>query len=141
MYWLTMGEIINAWKSYYEHLRNEEFPWNMDILEAVEPVQGPPPEIENEWVKKAIDEMRNGKAASSTGIVAEMLKASGDIGVNLITKLGNAIIRETSIPDNWLKSVMVNIYKGKCDALVRSNCRGLKLLDYGMKVVERESHR
>ena len=60
--------------------------------------QGPPPEIENEWVKKAIDEMKNGKVASSTGIVTEMLKASGDIGVNLITKLINAIIRETSVP-------------------------------------------
>ena len=110
------GEIRNAWRSYSENLLNEEFPWNRDILEAVEPVQGPPPEIKNEWVKKAIDEMKNGKAASSTGIVAEMLKASGDVGVNLITKLVNAIIRETSIPDDWLKSVMVNIYKGNGDA-------------------------
>ena len=32
------GEIRNAWMSYYEHLLNEEFPWNRDILEAVEPV-------------------------------------------------------------------------------------------------------
>ena len=52
------GEIRNAWRSYHEHLINEEFPWNRDILEAVEPVQGPPPEIRNEWVKKAIDEMK-----------------------------------------------------------------------------------
>ena len=88
-------------------------------------------------MKKAIDEMENSKAASSTGIVAEMLKASGDIGVNLITKLINAIIRETSVPDEWLKSVMVNIYKGKGDAFVQGNYRGLKLLDHGMKVVER----
>ena len=68
-----------------------------------------------------------------------MLKASSDIGVNLITKFINAIIRETSVPHDWLKSVMVNIYKGKGDALVQSNYRGLKLLDHGMKVVERES--
>ena len=76
------GKIRNAWRSYYEHLLNEEFPWSRDILEAGEPVQGSPPEIKNEWVKKAIDEMKNGKAAGSTGIAAEMLKASGDIGVN-----------------------------------------------------------
>ena len=101
------GEIRNAWRSYNEHLLNEAFPWHSDILEAVEPVQGPPPEIKNEWVKKAIDEMRNGKEAGSTGIVAEMLKASGDIGMNLITKLVNAIIRGTPFPDDWLKSVMV----------------------------------
>ena len=105
-----MGEIRNAWRSYYEHLINQEFPWNRDILEAVEPVQGPPPEIKNEWVKKAIDEMKSGKGVSSTGSATETLKASGDIGVNLITKFINAIIRETSVPDDWLKSVMVNIY-------------------------------
>ena len=31
----------------------------------------------------------------------------------------------------------VNIYKGKGDALESGNNRGLKLLDHGMKVVER----
>ena len=53
--------------------------------------------------------MKNGKVVSSTGIVAEMLKASGDIGIHLITKLINAIIGETSVPDDWLKSIMGNI--------------------------------
>jgi len=62
--------------------------------------------------------MKNGEGASSTGIGAEMLKASGDIGVNLITKLINVIMREISVPDDWLKSVMVDIYKGKGDVLV-----------------------
>ena len=88
-------------------------------------------------MKKAIDEMKNGKGASSTGIGAEMLKASGDIGMNLITKLINVIMREISVPDDWLKSVMVDIYKGKGDVLIQSNDRGLSLLDHGMKVVER----
>ena len=45
-------EIRNAWMSNTEHLLNEEFPWNGDILEAIEPVQSPPPEKKNEWVKK-----------------------------------------------------------------------------------------
>ena len=26
------GEIRNAWRSYYEHLPNEEFTWNKDIM-------------------------------------------------------------------------------------------------------------
>ena len=81
--------------------------------------------------------MKNGEGASSTGIVAEMLKASGDIGVNLITQLINVIMREISVPDDWLKSVMMDIYKGKGDVLVQSNDRGLSLLEHRMKVVER----
>ena len=55
----------------------------------------------------------------STGIVTEMLKASDNIGINLITKLVKTIISEKCFPDDWLKSVIVNIYKGKGDALVR----------------------
>ena len=56
------GDIRNVWRSYYECLLNGEFPWNRNILEALEPLQGPPPEIKNEWVKKAIDQMKNGTA-------------------------------------------------------------------------------
>ena len=56
----------------------------------------------------------------------KLLKASSDIGVNLITKLVNVIVRETSVPDDWLKSVIINIYKGKVvervvDKLIRQS--------------------
>lgn len=131
------GEIRDAWKCHYNRLLNEEFPWDRDNLDDVEPVQGPPLRIECEWVKTAIDGMKNDKAAGSSGIVAEMLKAAGDIGVRMMTDLANVVIRECSVPDDWLKSVIINIYKGKGDALERGNYRGLKLLDHGMKVVER----
>lgn len=50
-------------------------------------------------------------------MVAEMLKAAEDEGVRLVTDLLNAIIREGSVLDDWLKSVIVYIYKGKGDAL------------------------
>ena len=32
---------LTAWKSYYEHLLNKEFPWNRDELTPQEPVGGP----------------------------------------------------------------------------------------------------
>ena len=57
--------------------------------------------------------------------------------MNLTTKLINVIMREISVPDDWLKSVMVDIYKGKGDVFVQSNYRGLELLNHGKKVVER----
>ena len=41
------------------------------------------------------------------------------------------------IPSDWEDSFIINIYKGKGDALERGNYRGLKLLDHVMKGIER----
>ena len=87
--------------------------------------------------QKAISKMKLGKAAGPSNIVAELLKASGEIGIKLITGLANAMIRGEQAPWDWKRSFIVNCYKGKGDALLRGNYRGLKLLDQGMKVCER----
>ena len=81
--------------------------------------------------------MKLGKATGPSNIVAEHLKASGEIGIKLITDLANAMIRGEQAPQDWERSFIVNCYKGKGDALLRGNYRGLKLLDQGMKVRER----
>ena len=126
-----------AWKEYYEKLLNEEFGWDRENLVLGQPVEGPPPQIQKEWVKAAINKMKDGKAGGSSGVVAEMLKASGDIGLDLVTELINCIVREGCIPKDWQTSVIVNCFKGKGDALECGNYRGLKLLDHVMKVFER----
>ena len=41
------------------------------------------------------------------------------------------------IPSDWEDSFIINIYKGKGDALERGNYRGLKLLDHVMKGIEK----
>ena len=88
-------------------------------------------------VRKAINKMSLGKAAGPSGIVAEMLKAAGSSGASMIRDLIEDIIFENCIPSEWQKSHIVSVYKGKSDALNRSNYRGLKLIDQVMKVLER----
>ena len=88
-------------------------------------------------VVKAITKMKTGKAAGPSGIVAEMLKASGDTGARLVADLANDMVRNGVIPSDWEDSFIINIYKGKGDALERGNYRGLKLLDHVMKGIER----
>ena len=88
-------------------------------------------------MKQAISKMKSGKAAGPSGIVAEMLMASGEAGIDLVTELVSSIVYECVIPTDWEISSIVNCYKGKGDALERSNYRGLKILDQVMKVVER----
>lgn len=70
------------------------------------------------------------------GIVAEMLKASGEAGLDLFTELFNNIVREEKVPSDWDMSIIINCFKGKGDA-ERGNFRGLKLLEHLMKVFER----
>ena len=125
-----------AWKQHYERLLNEEFSWNPEDLTA-DPVVGPPMHIDVEMVVKAITKMKTGKAAGPSGIVAEMLKVSGDTGARLVADLANDMVRNGVIPSDWEDSFIINIYKGKGDALERGNYRGLKLLDHVMKGMER----
>ena len=46
-----------------------------------------------------------------------MLKAAGDVGYEWVQDVCNAVIKEGKVPGGWNKSWMVNVYKGKGDAL------------------------
>ena len=130
------SEIRDAWREHHARISNVEFDWDRDSLEDVQPVLGPFPKIDEIMVKKAINRMKNGKAAGGSGIVAEMLKAAGDAGVRMMNSLTNSFVKEGRVPDDWLRSVLINIFKGKGDALVRGNYRGIKLQEQVMKAVE-----
>ena len=88
-------------------------------------------------VKSAIASTKSAKAAGPSGVVAEMLKASGVVGIQSMTDLFNKIVQEGKIPRDWRKSWMVREYIGKGDALECGSYRGIKLPDHVMKVLER----
>ena len=77
------------------------------------------------------------KAAGPSGVTGEMIKAAGEQVVDWLTSICNRIVKEESIPESWQMSKLVAIYKGKGDVLECSSSRGIKLLEHGMKVVER----
>jgi len=66
-----------------------------------------------------------------------MIKASGDAGYRWVTDVCNSFVKEGKIPEDWCKSWMVNVYKGKGDALICGSYRGTKLLEHVMKILER----
>ena len=88
-------------------------------------------------VKKAILQLKAGKAPGPSGIVVEMIRAAGDMGASMIRDLAVAIIRDGKVPSDWEQSFIVCLYKGKGDALERGNYRGLKLTEQVMKILER----
>ena len=55
--------------------------------------------------------MKNGKAAGTSGVVSEILKAAPDICRKIIPELMNAIIREGKVPADWSDSIIVSLFK------------------------------
>ena len=70
----------SAWKEHCQRLLNVEFDWNPDDLSDEEPVEGPSEPITVEFIAKAVAMMSIGKAAGPSGIIAEMIQPTGEVG-------------------------------------------------------------
>ena len=66
-----------------------------------------------------------------------LLKAAGETGALWMTDVCNAVVKDGKIPEDWSRSWMVNVHKGKGDALACGSYRGIKLLEHAMRVLER----
>jgi hypothetical protein len=128
-------ERAQAWKDHMEKVMNEENEWDRDV--EVDVVQGPIEKVTLAEVEKAIKAMKLGKAAGASAVSAEHIKASGMIGTEVMMRIANRVLDGEGIPDDWKHSVLVPLYKGKGDVRDCGAYRGVKLLEHGMKVVER----
>ena len=131
---LSLEEVKKeARKEHFERLLYVEFLWNPDNLLEESPVEGASEPIITEMITKAISKMASSKAAGPSSIVTEMLKPVGEAGAVEVCDLIEDIISEGCFPT---ESYIVDLYKGKEDAMNRGNYRGLKLIEQVMKVLE-----
>ena len=72
-------------------------------------------EVDCPEVSSAIKELKIGKSAGPTGVVSEMMKASGGFGTRWMTDLIKNIVKEGCIPDDWRKRILVPVYTGESD--------------------------
>ena len=85
----------------------------------------------------AIKVMKPGKAARPSEVRAEMISASGEIGVSVMVELCQRVLDGKGMPDEWQASVLVPIFKGKGDVRSGNTYLGAKLLEHAMKIFER----
>ena len=116
-----------AWLEHYQRFLNVEFDWDSDHLSDEPPVEGPPIPITTDMVKKAISQMKVGKAPGPSGMIVEMIRAAGYTGTSMNHK----------VPSEWEQSFIICLSKGRGDALERGNYCSLKLTEQVMKVLER----
>ena len=81
--------------------------------------------------------MKAGKAAGPWEVSVEMIAASGKIGIGVIVELCHDVLYGRGMPDEWVLSVVVPIFKGKGDAMSCRAYRGVKFLEHAMKIVEK----
>ena len=73
-------------------------------MEDASPISGPAERISEEEMRAAIAKAKVGIAVGPTGLVLEMLTATGETGVSWLSDLFNAIVKEGRIPAVWRKS-------------------------------------
>ena len=55
----------------------------------------------------------------------------------MIADIANGLLEGRGIPEDWKHSLLVPLYKDKGDVKDGGAYRGVKLLEHGMKIVER----
>ena len=132
---VALKDRIEVWEEYAKKLLNEENEWNG--ISKAETNEGPCESVSEEAVKDALNKMKSGKAAGPSGVTADLLKVCGEDGVKRLTEVANGLLDGMRLPESWRKSDLIPIYKGKGDAKSCGSYRSVKLLEHGMKVIER----
>ena len=128
-------DILKRWKGYFEKLLNEEN--DRLIREDGQVNMGMVMRFSREEVVSALKKMKNGKATGPDLIPAEVWKALGEEGVDILHNLMEKILEQEKIPEEWRESILIPIFKGKGDVQNCGNYRGIKLMSHTLKILER----
>jgi len=124
--------IKDSWEEYMEKLMNKGIEREIKIQAGVK--EGPAACIRIAEVRAVLKKMKRQKASGLSGLVAEMIQATGDTGTQWILDLCNGILKKGRIPEDWKSSVVLPIYNGKGDPMECRSNRGIKLLEHAMKL-------
>ena len=81
--------------------------------------------------------MKINKAAGTDELPIEVWKMLGDMGIDVLVKIFNAILIVDKMPEHWRHSILIPIYKEKGDIQECKNYMGIKLLQHTFKLWER----
>ena len=127
----------NRWREHFEEILNRLSPANTPDILPVEPdlpVECGTPTKQK--IKKAIRQMKSGKAPGRDNIPAEALKVDVEETTELLHPLFVKMWEEEIIPASWKEGYLVKIPK-KGDLSNCANYRGITLLSIPGKVFNR----
>ena len=116
------------WMEHFEELLNRPAPENTPNIQEADmdlPIDCNKPTREE--IRKAIQQLKNGKSAGPDNIPAEALKANTETTVDMLLPLFEKIWEEEQIPADWKEGFLIKIPK-KGDLSNCANYRGITLL-------------
>ena len=125
------------WMEHFEELLNRPAPENTPNIQEADmdlPIDCNKPTREE--IRKAIQQLKNGKSAGPDNIPAEALKANTETTVDMLLPLFEKIWEEEQIPADWKEGFLIKIPK-KGDLSNCANYRGITLLSVPGKVFNR----
>ena len=84
-----------------------------------------------------MNRMKIGKASGPSGVALEMFKAGKDKCLKSLTNIFSEFLFNNKLPEEWLFSSLVPIFKGNGDPLNPNSYRGIKLLEHAFKLYEK----
>ena len=131
----TNEKKMARWRRHFEGVLNVRNAVTEDVIAEVEDLSGSDtPELTREEVEKAVKKLRNGKAAGSDHIVAELLKNGGEAMINWLWELLKEVWKTKQVPKEWKKAILIPLHKKKSRRLC-DNYRGIALLSIPGKVL------
>ena len=132
---VSMDDRKKNWKEHMERLMSIEGEWS-DGIEASK-VKGAVKRTEVEEVQFAMNPTKIQKASGSPGVAIELLKANGDKCLKSLINKFNDFLFKKKLPEEWMLSSLVPIFKGKGDPLNPNSYRGIKLLGFAFKLYQK----
>ena len=115
-------KVKQRWKEYFDNLLNHENPRERRE-KRTEGRERDVEDISGEEVRTGLRKMKKGKDQGPNDIPVEAWIALGNKGVEFLVNFFNRLLRGEKIPDEWRRSVLVPLYKGKGDIKKCGNYR------------------
>ena len=142
------GNMINEesgvkerWTEYFEWLLNVDDGRRAELtesgLEGIHEYANGEFEVSVDDVRKAVNKLKKGKSPGVDGITSEMLKCGGECLLEWLRRVCNVCLLNEKVPNDWMRAIIVPIYKGKGDRSDCRNYRGISLLSIPGKVYGR----
>ena len=138
---LSEEDVPKRWAEYFEKLHGADPPSReLPTDDAAPMVPDPPISIDEPdlaEIRKALGQLKDGKAPGVCGVYVEMLKVGGEATLRWLHTLICSAWNTGVIPTDWKRGLIVPIWKGKGDVRECSNYRGVTLLSVPGKVFAR----
>ena len=89
----------------------------MERMVETNVVEGPVKKVARNEIVEAMKRMKSGKVTGPSEVSAKVIVESSEIGVKAVMKLCQGVLDGRGMPDEWKTSVIVPIFKRKCDVM------------------------